>query len=135
MLVVKTSVKPSGVEGLGLFAAEDITKGTTIWKFDPRFDVYFSLEEVEKMPLLQQELIKHFGTMSKRSGKYIYSIDDSRFTNHSSKNDNQEFFVLPGDIEFSGVAAKDIKAGEEILVNYQDFDAVDAISQEEYLNN
>jgi SET domain-containing protein len=90
---------------------------------------------VEKMPPLQKELIEHFGTLSKRSGKYVFSIDDSRFTNHSSKNDNQKVVLLPGDIEFSGVAKRDIKAGEEILVNYQDFDAVDAESDEPYLNN
>lgn len=135
MLVVKTSVKPSGIEGLGLFAAEDISRGTTIWKFDPRFDVYFTPEEVEKMSPLQKALIEQYGSLSKKTGKYIYSIDDARFTNHSSQNNNEDVLEYPGETEFRGVAIKDIKTGEEILVNYLGFDEASANSNGAYLKD
>lgn len=41
MLNVKASVKPSPINGLGLFADEDIKKGTITWKYNPRFDISF----------------------------------------------------------------------------------------------
>ncbi|PIP58407.1 MAG: SET domain-containing protein-lysine N-methyltransferase [Candidatus Vogelbacteria bacterium CG22_combo_CG10-13_8_21_14_all_37_9] len=135
MLVIKASAKPSLINGIGLFADEKIPKGTLIWKYDPRFDISFSKEEYEQMPLLQKELIKYYAYLSKKQNKYIYSIDDSRFTNHSSINPNEDCIFLPDDIESSGVANRDIEIGEEILVNYKLFDAEDETSAENYLNS
>lgn len=135
MLVVKASAKPSKINGIGLFADEKIPKGTVIWKYDPRFDISFSPEEVKKMTTKQRELIDRYAYLSTAQNKYIYSIDDSRFTNHSSVNPNEDVVPFPGDIETSGVANKDIEKGEEILINYRLFDIYDATSDEKYLNN
>ncbi|MEK7113453.1 MAG: SET domain-containing protein [Patescibacteria group bacterium] len=136
MLTVKTKLKESGVEGMGLFADEDISKGTVTWRFDKDIDIVFDPEDVEKMPKEKQNLIKKYAFLSIYSGKYIYSIDDSRFINHSAKNFNviNRTKEMKGD-ELIEVASRDIKKGEEILVNYRDFDAHDKTSNEEYLNN
>ena len=40
MLLVKTTLRPSEVHGLGLFADEFIPKGIAIWRFDGRADSY-----------------------------------------------------------------------------------------------
>ena len=40
---------------------------------------------------------------------------------------------LPGESELVGIANRNIEKGEEILVNYRDFDVRDKNSQEEYL--
>ncbi|MCX6779506.1 MAG: SET domain-containing protein [Candidatus Magasanikbacteria bacterium] len=133
MLTVKASAKSSKVHGIGLFADEKILRGVITWKFHPKFDILFDPFEVNKMPVDQQELIKNYAYLSKESGKYVYSIDDSRFTNHSIKN-NIDSVSLPGEIEKVGMANKDIEPGEEILANYRLFDAHDEKSTDEYLD-
>jgi SET domain-containing protein len=44
MLLVKTKLDRSSIEGIGLFAAEFIPKSATIWKYDPVIDIRFSEE-------------------------------------------------------------------------------------------
>ena len=128
MLLVKASAKPSTIQGIGLFADERIPKGTIIWKFDPRFDLVFDPGEVEKFPELQRQLFDTYSYVDKNTGKYIYSIDDSRFENHSSVHDNVD---STSDVD---IAKRDIEIGEELLSNYRTFDAEEAVSNEAYLN-
>ena len=135
MLIVKASAKPSKVEGIGFFADEKILKGTMTWKFHPRFDILFDPEEVKKMPPEHQELIDRYAYLSMTTGKYVYSIDDSRFTNHSSVNNNIDVVDMPGEPETVGVANRDIEKGEEMLVNYRDFDVHNENGKNEYLNS
>lgn len=135
MLTVKASAKPSAINGIGLFADEKIPKGTTMWKYDPRFDIAYSPEEVESFPALQREQINRYAYLSESLGKYIYPMDDSRFTNHSSQNPNEDVVQFPDEPETRGMANRDIEAGEEILVNYRLFDVNDAISDEAYLKS
>ncbi len=135
MLTVKASAKPSKIEGIGLFADEKIPKGTITWKFNPRFDILFDPEEVKQMPPEHRDLIDRYAYLSTTTGKYVYSIDDSRFTNHSSVKNNLDVVPFPGEQETCGVANRDIEIGEEILVNYRDFDAHDEDGKEEYLNS
>lgn len=134
MLVVKTKIGLSGVEGIGLFADQFIPKGTVTWKFDPRFDIYFDPKDVEGLPDLQKDLIKHFTVLSKKSGKYVYSIDNSRFTNHSTHpNIAEDDRLSENDLEVCTVATRDIQIGEEMTIDYREIDVADAVSDEEYL--
>ena len=126
-------MKPSTIQGIGLFANEKILKGTTTWLYDPRFDISFDPKDVEQMLPEQQELIKRCSYLSMISGKYIFSIDDSRFTNHSKKTYNIDPVIFPGESEPRGVARRDIEVGEELLDNYCLFDATDQKSGEKYL--
>lgn len=133
MLTIKASLKPSKVHGIGLFADEKIIKGSVTWLYDPRFDISFDPQEVEQMPFEQQKLIKRYAYLSTISGKYIFSIDDSRFTNHSKDSYNIDVVIIPGEPEPRGVARRDIEEGEELLDNYRLFDALDQNSEEKYL--
>jgi SET domain-containing protein len=133
MLTIKASAKPSPINGIGLFADEKILKGTVMWKYDPRFDITYSPEEVETFPALRREQIDRYAYLSKTSSKYVYSMDDSRFTNHSSQNPNEDSVQFPGEPEISGVANRDIEIGEEILADYRLFDAHDETGSETYL--
>ncbi len=133
MLYVKTYVAPSKIQGIGLFAGEKIPKGTVICRFNPKFDLLFDPKEVSKIPKLQRELIKHSAYLSKKTKKYVYSIDDSRFTNHSINPNIDNTKVLPGDIEVCGIAKRDIEVGEELTINYKLVDAHDEKSKEKYL--
>ncbi len=135
MLIVKTSAKPSAIQGVGLFAEEKIPKGTIIWKFNPIFDILFDPAEVLNMSKAEQELLNRYSYLSIATGKYVYSIDNSRFTNHSSIMNNVDVCFVTGEQEALEIANRDIEEGEEILVNYRTFDAGDETSTEEYLNS
>lgn len=134
MLVVKTKIGQSKIEGIGLFADQFIPKGTITWKFDPKFDIYFDPKEVEKMSEPQKDLIIHFAYLSKKSSKYVYSIDNTRFTNHSTNpNIAEDEKLSEGDEEICTVAIRDIQIGEEMTIDYRTIDAADQGSNEEYL--
>jgi hypothetical protein len=133
MLTVKTSIKPSKVQGLGLFAEERILKGTTVWKFNPKWDLLFSEHEVADMPEFQKEFINTYAYLSPIYQKYVLCADDARYMNHSSIHDNVSTREFEGDE--TSVANRDIEIGEELLINYRTFDAHDAESKEVYLNS
>ncbi|TIP79437.1 MAG: SET domain-containing protein-lysine N-methyltransferase, partial [Mesorhizobium sp.] len=38
MLLIRTYIAASAIEGVGVFAAEPISKGASIWRLDPDFD-------------------------------------------------------------------------------------------------
>lgn len=135
MLTVPTFIQQSSIEGIGLFAAQAIPKGTVVWKFDPRFDLAFDPVDVAQMTETQRNLIEKYAYLSSTSGKYIFSIDDSRFTNHSSLHNNIEMVRVDDEPETRAVASRDIAMGEEILENYRDFDTNDETSSEEYLSS
>lgn len=135
MLLVKTKIGQSKIEGLGLFADQFIPKGTMTWRFNPLFDIYFDPNEVEKMTELQKDLIIHFAYLSKKSGKYIYSIDNTRFTNHSTNpNIVEDNKLSEGEEEICTIAIRDIQLGEEMTIDYREIDAADETSYEGYLN-
>lgn len=134
MLKVKTIVKESSINGLGLFAAEEIPKGTVIWEYNPMFDISFTKEQYDDMNEFEKNLIITYSYLSTQSGNFIYSIDDSRFTNHSAVNPNEDCVDFGGP-ETAGVANRDIHIGEEILIDYKSFDENDAQSNEAYLHS
>jgi len=133
MLLIRTNLRPSPIEGLGLFAAQPIAKGTITWAFDPRFDLLFDEAEVDRLPALQRALMLRHGYLSIQLQKYVLCADDARFWNHSATPNNAQI-LRPDDIEPSNIALRDIAAGEELTVDYRTFDAVDAASGEEWLS-
>ncbi len=115
MLLVKTYVAQSAVEGVGLFAAEPIPAGTQIWRLEPAFDRLFSEEMYQAMPPVQRELVQRYGFPSPDlPGIFIYEVDNGRFMNHSD-TPNTDFS------EPIGVARVDIAAGEEMTCDYGNF--------------
>ncbi len=135
MLTVQTYIQQSLIEGLGLFTAQAIPKGTVVWKFDPRFDLVFDPADVAQMSEVERSLIEKYAYLSSKSGKFVFSIDNTRFTNHSSLHSNIEMVHVDDEPETRAVASRDIEVGEEILENYRDFDANDETSSEEYLSS
>ena len=116
MILVKTKIGPSKIEGIGLFAAEPIKKGTKVWGFEPKLDLVLSKEEVEKFSLAAQEQFYRYAYLDKVRQKYLLCGDDGRFFNHSETpncdetTDNDSTFTL-----------KDIDVGEELTINYSEF--------------
>lgn len=134
MLTILASAKPSPIHGVGLFADEFIPKGTVTWRFDPTWDIVFPKDDVEKLPEHQKRLVKFFAYFSSKRQAYIYSIDDSRFLNHSAHSNN-DISPIPNEVELCNVSNRDIQIGEELTVDYRLFDDDDAKSEEAYLQS
>jgi SET domain-containing protein len=119
MLLVKTVIKPSSIEGVGVFADEFIAKGTTTWEFDPSFDRIFSKEEFAAFPDYIQKFLQTYAYQSKITGGYVLDSDNGRFTNHS---DTPNLGKVPVEgKEAYTVALRDIRKGEELTLDYRVF--------------
>ncbi len=120
-MLFKTRVAPSGIHGLGLFAAEFVPRGTPAWKFLPGFDHDFSPEEFARLPLTAQDHTRRFCFVSRDNGHVILSGDHACFINHSL---NPNTGASPGAAgPPTTIALHDIAAGDEITCDYFDYDA------------
>lgn len=117
MLLVKTKLLPSPIHGIGLFADEDISKGTKMWKWVDGVDVVIKKDLLNPMPDIQKEFIKTYAWINE-NGDYCLCGDNDRFANHSNTPNCISKFVNG---EWLDIAGKDIKKDEEITYNYWDF--------------
>lgn len=110
MLRVPTFLAESPISGLGLFAKADIESGAVIWEFTPGFDA------VVVPPLLgvRADFVRRYG-YSRDGREFVICIDDARYINHSAE---------PNTSGKSGktIAARLIRAGEEITEDYREFE-------------
>ena len=121
MLLVKTRIGPSAIQGIGVFAAEFIPKGTVIWRFQPGFDVLITPEIEAQLSRSALEQVRKYAYIDVDTGEKILCSDDSRFFNHS---DLPNAGIDPDrpDREID-VALRDIVANEELTCDYRTFDA------------
>jgi uncharacterized protein len=117
MLLVRTRIERSTIHGLGLFAAEDIAKNTPIWRFTPGFDLDLDPCVFDNQPAAFREQLLHYGYIDPRLNRYVLCCDDARFINHSSTPNILSDFSL--DCHGVDVAARGIKAGEELTIDYE----------------
>lgn len=116
MLRVKTRVAPSAIQGLGLFAEEDIAEGATIWQFDRGVDQVIDLRYVDPGDFIARDFILKYGYQTVVDQPvFVLCVDDARFMNHSDYPNIVE-------TEERSVATRPIAKGEEITTNYQAFD-------------
>ncbi len=115
MLQVKTKLGKSKKHGIGLFADQFIKKGTVTWRYTPEFDISYDKRQIEKMPPIAKKRFLDFSYFDFKINKYILCFDDQRFINHS-KNPN-----ISSKPEVD-VANKDIKKGQELTCNYEDYE-------------
>ena len=125
MMLVKTYLSLSKVDGIGLFASEPIRKDTVIWRFNPIIDLLLTDEQMDSLSEASQELIRKYSYRHRYSRLYLLCADDMRFMNHSSQpNCLDVLYPVEPDIT---IALKDIDAGEELTCDYAivDQDLVD----------
>jgi SET domain-containing protein len=117
--------RPSIIEGRGLFATAFIPRGTTIWKGEINKNIMlmnrtqYEILKASHNPLMLQGW-NIYAYYEKELDSLVYSIDDMRFTNHSTTPNVGLIEGLP--TLLASYALKDIQAGEEITANYLDFD-------------
>ena len=118
MLCVKTRLGESRIEGVGLFAAEPIAKGTVVWRYDPRFDLKLDMRDIPASDTITREWLMRYGYQPTEEPVYIVCGDNARFMNHS---DNPNVTMSPEGTA-DNIAARDIAAGEELTCDYRTFD-------------
>lgn len=103
MLLVDTVIRPSHIEGIGLFAAQDIKAGEIIWQMNTLIDVVLSKDDVICLPPAVKAFIMRYGFSEDGGSTWIICGDNGCFVNHSDR---------PNAISLNGmsVAAVDIRA-------------------------
>jgi uncharacterized protein len=122
MFMVKTRLAPSPIEGLGVFADEDIAKGSIVWRFVPKFDLLIDPEDVPLLPPAVVDHLKRYAYLHDDIQKYVLCGDDARFVNHSDLPNTIGVYP-PGEGTGLDIAMRDIACGEEITSDYKSFDA------------
>jgi hypothetical protein len=128
MLLVKTTVAPSQIHGLGLFADEFIPKGKIIWEFEKGLDVIIDKEKLKSLPEVQQKWIKHYAHLSLKNCNYTLSIDNDHYINHSDDPNTTD--IDTGRQELATVALRDIEKGEELTCNYLAYSKENEMTEE-----
>jgi hypothetical protein len=119
VFIVRNSLRPSRIQGIGCFADEPIKQGQVVWQYDPRFDIRIPLSELSSFPLAVQEHFRIYTYVELVDGQevMVYCADLSKHMNHSN---SPNLLDTPDNLQ--QIAAHDIEAGEELTCNYFTFD-------------
>ena len=118
MLLVKTKLNRSLIEGIGCFADEFIAKGTQVWKFQEGFDLKIYSSEIDKLSEAGKLQFLKYAYKTK-DDIYVLCFDDGRFFNHA---DNPNLIEIDDGDEGINIATRDIQKGEELTCDYRFFD-------------
>ena len=122
MLMVKTRLGLSDIAGIGLFADQDIPKGTVTWRFMADFDRQLTKGEIDRLPEPARSNLLEHTYLDATGGLFVLCADNARFMNHADEP-NTAGVHEPGAIEGYDVAIRDILDGEEMTCDYRTFDA------------
>ena len=122
MLTVKTTIKESKIQGIGLFADEDIREGVLVWKFNPLIDLVLEEAQLISLPDIAKKQVLNYSYKTE-TGLYVLCGDDARFFNHS---DNPNCYETSGPFDDT-TTLRYIRKGEEMTVNYRNFDKLHII--------
>ena len=121
MLLVKTRIGTSPIAGIGLFADEFIPKGTPIWRFKKGFDIRVDQAYVDALPGPAKAFFATYAYQNQETLRYVLCADNARFFNHSD-TPNTTCVEDPEDEDTMDIALRDIAPGEELTVDYREFD-------------
>jgi len=113
--VINASIRPSNIEGLGLFAGEDISKGDIIGFFDGKIQRYRMEDGVAQIPANTD--VQAIDIAVDQGWLYVLEPFDEQlsgvdYINHAcSPNCRVDGFLMV-------VADVDICIGEELTINY-----------------
>jgi SET domain-containing protein len=112
MLLIKTRVLASPIEGVGLFAAEKVAKGQVVWRLEPGIDLVVPEERVAALPEAARAFFRRYAFPCPFfPGGLLLGFDNTRFVNHAADPN----------LDNTGpdtVARRDIAEGEELTTDY-----------------
>lgn len=118
MLLVKTYLAQSSINGIGLFAAQDIPPNTVMWELNPAIDITLSKEQLNSLSQAAYEQVVKYAYIEINTNKIILCGDDARFFNHS---DNSNCYDIQDEFGGKTISKKYINAGEELTCDYRLF--------------
>ena len=115
MLLVRTTLAPSAIHGIGVMADEPVAAGQPIWRFEPGIDLVIPLARVASLPEAFRSYLDMHGYRSPDfDDSFVLSCDHAKFLNHSDDPNTR----LAGRETF---AARAIGEGQEITCDYRLF--------------
>lgn len=117
---IKYKLEKSSSHGIGLFADENIQKGSLVYTSSPLLDVNITQEQFDSLNEKEKAEIKYWGFFDEPSQKWHVDFDVSKFINHSTDA------TLTQSSEYSDaylVPTRDIVKGEELTQNYLEFES------------
>lgn len=115
MLLVRTRLQLSPIEGIGCFALEPLRAGTPVWRFQHGFD---RMIDPELAARCDNSWLERYAQECPFTGYWVLCADDARFINHSDDPNVSQHAPLfhPG---YTGSALRDVAAGEELTMDYR----------------
>ncbi|ODA67317.1 SET domain protein [Methyloligella halotolerans] len=113
MMLIRTYIAPSTIQGIGVFSQDFVPKGTLIWSLHEKLDVQMSSQDIAALPTHMQDFVRIYSYPHlERDGYVVVDSDNGRFMNHSGapNTDFRDFY--------KGFALDDIQAGEELTCDY-----------------
>ncbi len=108
-----------------MFAAAGIPKGTAVWRWDAAVDREIPWDTANALPGITREFLQTYGYRNAQKKMWMLGGDNARFMNHSFSPNTKSGGPYGPDL-----ALRDIKAGEELTVDYRlldpEFDVVAA---------
>ena len=134
MYTILISAHKSDIDGKGVFAAQDIKKGSIVWKYDSTHDCAISQAEFETKDDAEKEHLHRVAYLSPWTSLWVYppAGDLAEYTNHSNDNNLSVKFDPKISPEPYFIANRNIVAGEEITNNYYEFDAITQTTQPDW---
>jgi len=111
MFLIDTYLDKSKIQGIGVFSKENIKKKKKIKEVRPEFEIRFNKTNLPRMPLALANFIQTHAH-EENENEYCLGIDNEKYLNHSDNPTVNE----------EGIALKNIKIGDEITIDYKDFD-------------
>jgi SET domain-containing protein len=120
MLHISYKLDISKYHGIGLFAGEDLPKGTLIYTPSPLLDVNLTQEQFDSLADSEKREVQWWGFFDEPSQKWHVDFDVTHFINHSyDANITQNLEHKDAYL----IATRDIKKGEELTQNYLEFES------------
>ena len=116
-LQVPHRIAPSSIHGIGLFAAAPLAQGTLLWCYQPGLDTRRRLSDLEPTARL---ISLYYGYVNPLEPHWVVVCGDAaRFWNFPPVGCPAN--AIPSAVHLHGealiIAARDIEAGEELLID------------------
>src|SRR3546814_6898782 len=123
MLLVPTIAAASAIQGVGLFAAAPIARGTVIWRFEPVFDRIIPDAEVAALPEVARAFIERYGYITPQiPGGWVVSLD-----NRSEEHTSELQSLMR--ISYAVFCLKNKISNKQVYITYTLRQTMDAIGQ------
>lgn len=116
-------LKPSPIHGIGVFATHDIPKGTKVFS-----DLNYKWYELNSVPVELRKYCQFLTEDTVRGPERFDRMEVDWFLNHSNNPNIVEIR------EEHWIAVKDIKAGEELLIDYAQLNEPEHLKESFYKN-